>query len=90
MGGAQAIAALGLGTETVAPVDVIVGPGNRYVQEAKRQVVGLMVGFVLFVVYPAIERIITTLGVWVRLRGADVTGAWLSEPDDGLPEPGRS
>ena len=40
MGGAQAIAALGLGTETVAPVDVIVGPGNRYVQEAKRQLVG--------------------------------------------------
>ena len=40
MGGAQAIAALGLGTETVLPVDVIVGPGNRYVQEAKRQLVG--------------------------------------------------
>jgi histidinol dehydrogenase len=37
MGGAQAIAALALGTETVAPVDVIVGPGNLYVQEAKRQ-----------------------------------------------------
>jgi histidinol dehydrogenase len=40
MGGAQAIAALAFGTETVQPVDVIVGPGNRYVQEAKRQVVG--------------------------------------------------
>ena len=40
MGGAQAIAALAYGTETVAPVDVIVGPGNAYVQEAKRQVVG--------------------------------------------------
>jgi histidinol dehydrogenase len=38
MGGAQAIAALAYGTETVAPVDVIVGPGNLYVQEAKRQV----------------------------------------------------
>jgi len=37
MGGAQAVAALALGTETVAPVDVIVGPGNLYVQEAKRQ-----------------------------------------------------
>jgi histidinol dehydrogenase len=37
MGGAQAIAALALGTETVDPVDVIVGPGNLYVQEAKRQ-----------------------------------------------------
>ena len=37
MGGAQAIAALAHGTETVEPVDVIVGPGNLYVQEAKHQ-----------------------------------------------------
>ena len=37
MGGAQAIAALAYGTETIDPVDVIVGPGNLYVQEAKRQ-----------------------------------------------------
>jgi len=40
MGGAQAIAALAYGTETVAPVDVIVGPGGLYVQEAKSQVFG--------------------------------------------------
>ena len=40
VGGAQAIAALAYGTETVAAVDVIVGPGNLYVQEAKRQVSG--------------------------------------------------
>ncbi|MDQ6777161.1 MAG: histidinol dehydrogenase [Actinomycetota bacterium] len=40
MGGAQAIAALAYGTESVAPVDVIVGPGNLYVQEAKHQVFG--------------------------------------------------
>lgn len=38
MGGAQAIAALAYGTESVPRVDVIVGPGNIYVQEAKRQV----------------------------------------------------
>jgi histidinol dehydrogenase len=38
MGGVQAIAALAYGTETVQQVDVIVGPGNLYVQEAKRQV----------------------------------------------------
>jgi histidinol dehydrogenase len=38
MGGAQAIAALAYGTETVERVDVIVGPGNLYVQEAKHQV----------------------------------------------------
>jgi histidinol dehydrogenase len=37
MGGAQAIAALAYGTESVERVDVVVGPGNLYVQEAKRQ-----------------------------------------------------
>lgn len=42
MGGVQAIAALALGTESVAPVDVICGPGNRYVQEAKRQLAGVV------------------------------------------------
>jgi histidinol dehydrogenase len=40
IGGAQAIAALAHGTETVRPVDKIVGPGNAYVAEAKRQVFG--------------------------------------------------
>ena len=42
IGGAQAIAAMAFGTESVAPVDVIVGPGNRYVAEAKRQVSGVV------------------------------------------------
>jgi len=40
LGGAQAVAALAFGTESVAPVDVIVGPGNAYVAAAKRQVFG--------------------------------------------------
>ncbi len=40
LGGAGAVAALAYGTTTVQPVDVIVGPGNPWVQEAKRQVVG--------------------------------------------------
>jgi histidinol dehydrogenase len=40
IGGAQAVAALAYGTATVAPVDKIVGPGNEYVAEAKRQVFG--------------------------------------------------
>lgn len=40
IGGAQAIAALAYGTETIRPVDVIVGPGNRYVALAKREVAG--------------------------------------------------
>jgi histidinol dehydrogenase len=42
MGGAQAIAALAYGTESVKPVDVIVGPGNPFVTEAKRQVAGVV------------------------------------------------
>jgi histidinol dehydrogenase len=40
VGGAQAIAAMAYGTATIAPVDRIVGPGNAYVAEAKRQVFG--------------------------------------------------
>ena len=40
VGGAQAIAALAYGTESIKPVDVIVGPGSPYVQEAKRQASG--------------------------------------------------
>jgi histidinol dehydrogenase len=40
VGGAQAIAALAYGTETIAPVDKIVGPGNAYVAAAKRRVFG--------------------------------------------------
>jgi len=42
VGGAQAIAALAYGTESVAPVDVIVGPGNIYVATAKREVSGVV------------------------------------------------
>lgn len=40
VGGAQAIAAMAYGTQTIAPVDKIVGPGNAWVAEAKRQVFG--------------------------------------------------
>ena len=40
VGGAQAIAALAIGTELIPRVDVIAGPGNRFVQEAKRQLAG--------------------------------------------------
>ena len=40
IGGAQAVAALAYGTETIAPVDKIVGPGNAYVAAAKRRVFG--------------------------------------------------
>jgi len=40
VGGAQAIAALAYGTQTIAPVAKIVGPGNAYVAAAKRRVFG--------------------------------------------------
>jgi len=40
LGGVQAVAAMALGTETISPVDMIVGPGNAYVAEAKRQLYG--------------------------------------------------
>jgi sulfopropanediol 3-dehydrogenase len=47
MGGMQAVGAMAIGTETVAPVDMIVGPGNAFVAEAKRQLYG-RVGIDLF------------------------------------------
>lgn len=47
LGGVQAIAALALGTETIAPVHILTGPGNAYVAEAKRQLFG-EVGIDLF------------------------------------------
>lgn len=40
LGGIQAVAAMGLGTDFMPPVDMIVGPGNAYVAEAKRQLFG--------------------------------------------------
>ncbi len=42
VGGAQAIAAMAYGTETIFPVEIITGPGNRYVAEAKRQLSGVV------------------------------------------------
>lgn len=47
LGGMQAVGAMALGTETIAPVDMLVGPGNAYVAEAKRQLYG-RVGIDLF------------------------------------------
>ncbi len=47
LGGIQAVASMALGTQTVAPVDMLVGPGNMFVAEAKRQLYG-RVGIDLF------------------------------------------
>ena len=47
LGGIQAVGAMAIGTETIAPVDMLVGPGNAFVAEAKRQLYG-RVGIDLF------------------------------------------
>ena len=47
LGGVQAVASMALGTESITPVDMLVGPGNAYVAEAKRQLYG-RVGIDLF------------------------------------------
>lgn len=47
LGGVQAVAAMAIGTESIAPVDMLVGPGNAFVAEAKRQLYG-RVGIDLF------------------------------------------
>ena len=47
LGGIQAVAAMGVGTPSIAPVDILVGPGNAFVAEAKRQLFG-RVGIDLF------------------------------------------
>ena len=47
LGGVQAVAAMAIGTESIAPVDMLVGPGNMFVAEAKRQLYG-RVGIDLF------------------------------------------
>ena len=72
MGGAQAIAALSYGTETVAPVDVIVGPGSLWVQEAKRQVQGAgLVGIDGFA-GPSDLLVVLDSGADVRLAALDL------------------
>ena len=70
MGGAQAIAALALGTETIRPADVIVGPGNLFVQEAKRQLAGVVRidGFA----GPSDLLLLATTGTDVRLAALDL------------------
>ncbi|HEX8073500.1 MAG TPA: histidinol dehydrogenase [Thermoleophilaceae bacterium] len=91
MGGAQAIAALAYGTESVRSVDVIVGPGNRWVTEAKRQVAGT-VG-IDGLAGPSELAIVATAGADAELAALDLlaqaehgpdTFVALISPDDGL------
>ena len=70
IGGAQAIAALAYGTKTVPMVDKIVGPGNAYVAEAKRQVFG-QVGIDL-IAGPSEVLVIADKGADARIVAADM------------------
>ncbi|MEM8771188.1 MAG: histidinol dehydrogenase [Pseudomonadota bacterium] len=72
MGGVQAVGAMALGTETIAPVDMIVGPGNAFVAEAKRQLFG-RVGIDLFA-GPTETLVIADESVDGELCAADLLG----------------
>ena len=76
IGGAQAVAALAYGTETIRPVDKIVGPGNAYVAAAKRQVFGTV----------GIDMIAGPSEILV-VADADNDPAWIAAD---LAEPGRA
>ena len=91
MGGAQAVAALAYGTDSVAAVDVIAGPGNAYVQEAKRQVVG-QVG-IDGIAGPSELAVVASEGADPELVALDLlaqgehgpdSGLWLLSADEGL------
>src|SRR5665647_1272942 len=71
-GGAQAIAAFSYGTESINPVDIIVGPGNQYVTESKRQCYG-QVG-IDFIAGPSEVLIIADESSNPKILAADILG----------------
>jgi histidinol dehydrogenase len=91
MGGAQAIAALAFGTESVQAVDVIVGPGNPYVQEAKRQLVG-QVGIdgiagpseLVVVASAGAEPELIALDLLAQAEHGSDSPVWCLSPEPGL------
>ena len=72
LGGVQAVGAMALGTETIAAVDMLVGPGNAYVAEAKRQLYG-RVGIDLFA-GPTETLVIADDSVDAELCATDLLG----------------
>lgn len=72
LGGMQAVGAMAIGTETIRPVDMIVGPGNAYVAEAKRQLFG-RVGIDLFA-GPTETMVIADETVDAELCATDLLG----------------
>ena len=72
LGGVQAVAAMAIGTESIAPVDMLVGPGNMFVAEAKRQLYG-RVGIDLFA-GPTETLVIADDSVDAELCAVDLLG----------------
>lgn len=79
LGGIQAVAAMALGTERISPVDMLVGPGNAYVAEAKRQLFG-RVGIDLFA-GPTETLVIADDSVDGELCATDLLGQAEHGPD---------
>lgn len=79
LGGIQAVAAMGIGTPSIAPVDILVGPGNAFVAEAKRQLFG-RVGIDLFA-GPTETLVIADDSVDGELCATDLLGQAEHGPD---------
>ena len=79
LGGIQAVGAMALGTESIAPVDMLIGPGNAYVAEAKRQLFG-RVGIDLFA-GPTETLVIADDSVDAELCATDLLGQAEHGPD---------
>jgi histidinol dehydrogenase len=95
MGGAQAIAALAYGTASVRPVDVIAGPGNAWVQEAKRQLAFTKVGIdgvagpselAVIADGPGIDPETVALDLLAQAEHGPDSPLWLFAPDEEVRE----
>ncbi len=82
LGGIQAIGAMALGTETISPIDILVGPGNAFVAEAKRQLYG-RVGIDLFAGPTETLVIADEVGCDAELAATDLLG----QAEHGLDSP---
>ncbi|WP_174296761.1 histidinol dehydrogenase, partial [Sphingomonas bacterium] len=80
LGGIQAVAAMGVGTQSIAPVDILVGPGNAFVAEAKRQLFG-RVGIDLFAGPTETLVIADEIGADGELCATDLLGQAEHGPD---------
>ncbi len=80
LGGIQAVGAMALGTESIDPVDILVGPGNAFVAEAKRQLYG-RVGIDLFAGPTETLIIADEIGCDAELAATDILGQVEHGPD---------